>query len=63
MGVGGVPVLDATRDDAARRFVTLVDERYDSQVNLASTRSWRSAAAARTAARSAGWRRARASTR
>ncbi|NZA25102.1 AFG1 family ATPase [Luteimonas sp. SJ-92] len=35
--LGGVPVLDATRDDAARRFVTLVDELYDRQVNLVCT--------------------------
>ncbi len=35
--VGGVPVLDATRDDAARRFVTLVDELYDRHVNLVCT--------------------------
>lgn len=30
----GVPVLDGTRDDAARRFVTLVDEFYDRGVKL-----------------------------
>ncbi len=32
--VTGVPVLDALRDDAARRFVTLVDEFYDRGVKL-----------------------------
>ena len=32
--VGGIPVMDATTDDAARRFVTLVDELYDRHVNL-----------------------------
>ena len=32
--LGGIPVLDAQRDDAARRFVTLVDELYDRHVNL-----------------------------
>lgn len=32
--LGGVPVFDATRDDAARRFVTLIDELYDRRVNL-----------------------------
>ncbi len=32
--VGGIPVFDAGRDDAARRFVTLVDELYDRHVNL-----------------------------
>lgn len=35
--LGGVPVLDATRDDAARRLVTLVDEFYDRNVNLVCT--------------------------
>ncbi|WP_202845028.1 cell division protein ZapE [Luteimonas saliphila] len=35
--LGGIPVLDATRDDAARRFVTLVDELYDRHVNLVCT--------------------------
>ncbi len=35
--VGGVPVMDARRDDAARRFVTLVDELYDRHVNLVCT--------------------------
>ena len=32
--VSGVPVFDATRDNAARRFVHLVDELYDRHVNL-----------------------------
>src|SRR5690606_27262462 len=32
--LGGIPVMDARRDDAARRFVTLVDELYDRNVNL-----------------------------
>ena len=32
--VGGIPVMDARTDDAARRFVTLVDELYDRHVNL-----------------------------
>lgn len=32
--LGGVPVLDATRDDAARRLVNLVDEFYDRSVKL-----------------------------
>ena len=32
--LGGIPVMDARRDDAARRFVTLVDELYDRHVNL-----------------------------
>ncbi|WP_407353322.1 cell division protein ZapE [Luteimonas sp. R10] len=35
--LGGVPVLDGRRDDAARRFVTLVDELYDRHVNLVCT--------------------------
>lgn len=35
--LGGVPVMDASRDDAARRFVTLVDELYDRHVNLVCT--------------------------
>jgi cell division protein ZapE len=32
--ITGVPVMDALRDDAARRFVTLVDEFYDRGVKL-----------------------------
>jgi len=35
--LGGIPVLDDLRNDAARRFVHLVDELYDSQVNLVCT--------------------------
>ena len=35
--LGGIPVLDDTRDDAARRFVNLVDELYDRHVNLVCT--------------------------
>lgn len=35
--VGGVPVFDETRNDAARRFVTLIDELYDRHVNLVCT--------------------------
>jgi cell division protein ZapE len=35
--VGGIPLLDARHDDAARRFITLVDELYDRHVNLVCT--------------------------
>jgi cell division protein ZapE len=35
--LGGVPVFDDDRNDAARRFVTLVDELYDRHVNLVCT--------------------------
>lgn len=35
--LGGVPVMDTRMDDAARRFVTLVDELYDRSVNLVCT--------------------------
>jgi cell division protein ZapE len=32
--VGGVPVFEAASDDAARRFINLVDEFYDRNVKL-----------------------------
>jgi cell division protein ZapE len=32
--LGGVPVMDDKADDAARRFITLVDELYDRGVKL-----------------------------
>ena len=35
--LGGIPHFDATRDDAARRFIHLVDELYDRNVNLICT--------------------------
>ncbi|MGY3266354.1 cell division protein ZapE [Lysobacter sp. HA35] len=35
--VGGIPKLDDTRADAARRFVHLIDELYDRHVNLVCT--------------------------
>jgi cell division protein ZapE len=35
--LGGIPVIDADHDDAARRFVTLIDELYDRHVNLVCT--------------------------
>ena len=35
--VGGIPRMDGERDDAARRFVTLVDELYDRNVNFVCT--------------------------
>ena len=35
--VGGIPVLDDTRNDAARRFVNLIDELYDRHVALVCT--------------------------
>ena len=35
--VGGIPRMGGDRDDAARRFVHLVDELYDNQVNLVCT--------------------------
>ena len=35
--LGGIPVFDERRNDAARRFVHLVDELYDGQVNLVCT--------------------------
>ena len=35
--VGGIPRMDGHRDDAARRFVHLIDELYDRHVNLVCT--------------------------
>jgi len=35
--LGGIPRMDGERDDAARRFVTLIDELYDRHVNLVCT--------------------------
>lgn len=35
--LGGIPRFDALRDDAARRFVNLIDELYDRHVNLVCT--------------------------
>ncbi|MGH8031624.1 MAG: cell division protein ZapE, partial [Luteimonas sp.] len=35
--LGGIPVMSALTDDAARRFVTLIDEFYDRHVNLVCT--------------------------
>ncbi|MFP7726473.1 cell division protein ZapE [Lysobacter sp. D1-1-M9] len=32
--LGGIPCFDGRNDDAARRFVTLIDELYDRHVNL-----------------------------
>jgi len=35
--LGGIPRMGAVNEDAARRFVNLVDELYDRQVNLVCT--------------------------
>jgi len=35
--LGGIPRFDALQDDAARRFVNLIDELYDRHVNLVCT--------------------------
>jgi cell division protein ZapE len=35
--LGGIPKFSATNDDAARRFVNLIDELYDRHVNLVCT--------------------------
>ncbi|MDQ3057430.1 MAG: cell division protein ZapE [Pseudomonadota bacterium] len=35
--LGDIPAMNAQRDDAARRFVTLIDELYDRHVNLVCT--------------------------
>lgn len=35
--LGGIPCMDSRQDDAARRFVTLVDELHDRHVNLVCT--------------------------
>ncbi len=35
--LGDIPRMDATKDDAARRFVNLIDELYDRHVNLICT--------------------------
>lgn len=35
--LGDIPVFEARSDDAARRFVTLIDELYDRHVNLVCT--------------------------
>ena len=35
--LGGIPRMDASRDDDARRFVNLIDELYDCNVNLICT--------------------------
>ncbi|QOW22043.1 cell division protein ZapE [Novilysobacter avium] len=35
--VGGVPVFDGSNDDPGRRFVNLIDELYDRNVNLVCT--------------------------
>jgi cell division protein ZapE len=35
--VSGIPAFDRDREDAARRFIALVDEFYDRRVNLAAS--------------------------
>ena len=35
--LGGIPAFGGGNDDAARRFITLVDELYDRHVNLVCT--------------------------
>jgi len=35
--LSGIPLFDGLNDDAARRFITLIDELYDRQVNLVCT--------------------------
>ncbi|MHC9083988.1 cell division protein ZapE [Luteimonas sp. RIT-PG2_3] len=35
--LGGIPALGDTRNDATRRFITLIDELYDRHVNLVCT--------------------------
>jgi len=35
--LGGIPLFDGLNDDAARRFITLIDELYDRHVNLICT--------------------------
>ena len=37
MLLGGLPAFDRDNEDAARRFVNLVDEFYDRHVNLVCT--------------------------
>lgn len=37
--LGGIPAFDRTNEDAARRFVNLIDELYDRHVNLVCTAS------------------------